>query len=1134
MKRYAITLLTITFLNLPLPLFAGEPVVLEKGKGKYHLGLHLEILEDPGKQMTWQEATSPASEHRWHGNKTEIPNFAYSRSAYWLRLKIKNPFQEQKKMLLEVAWPLHDYIDAYIENAGVVAVTKTGDWRPISSRQKKHRHFLFDVQLPPGQVVPVLLRFQSHDGLHEPIPLVLWESDAFMAKDTRTHYFLGILMGILAVMAAYNMFIYFYLRDLGYLYYVISLLGYTVWLSSFHGFSFLLLWPDSPWWANQVIPLSASFAMLHTILFTRSFLDTVKNAPKLDIFFKALTIPFLINLIIALFGLYAGSLLILIISIITLSVALLAAGGICLMQGHRPAMYYLLAFVIASCGGVMNVLKIVGLFPANFITENFIFIGFVLMVVLLSLGLADRINAMREENDAAREHALRIKKKGAEKLEILVKERTRKLAQANEQLQQMDRAKSRFFANISHEFRTPLTLILAPVESIWNGAYGESISKSNAVFQSIMQNGARLLRLINNLLDFSKIEAGRMAAKKQRTDIVKLLEYYTSSVQSGFESKGLQISFTDNSGGLIAFIDRDLMEKAIMNLLSNAFKFTPAGGEIFIQLDKIDAARFAVSVKDTGIGVTSDKLDTIFQRFSQADESTSRKYEGTGIGLSLTREIAELHGGTVTVNSAPGEGSVFTMTLDIGNTSDEVAEEQTEDLESIAEMKSYLLADLRPSFSEEGATATARETNAAGATAANANARETNATGANAATATARETNAAGATAATATAREKEHRILMVEDNPDMRAYLKMLLEPDYIVHAAANGKEGLERATEVMPALILSDVMMPEMDGLEMTRVLKSDPATRDIPVILLSAKADVLHRIEGLEFGADDYLSKPFHSGELLVRIRNQIESKRLERVLKNEKRERDMEFLQASQVQKTILTSRAYISQIAELEIDFAYLPMNGKISGDYYNISRMNNGVVSVFLADATGHGTQAALSTMQIDILYRESLDLKYPDERFYFLNNKFASEIRSKNYFTGIIVDIDESVIRYSSAGHPDQYLLLSGKKDVRMISTGGKLVGLMQDQKYETEEIEIEKGDILLLFTDGIAEAFNSDREEFGEERLLALVRSGIQSDFNQQPMDQVIESIIAGVERFRNGESFRDDVTLIGIRFR
>lgn len=419
-------------------------------------------------------------------------------------------------------------------------------------------------------------------------------------------------------------------------------------------------------------------------------------------------------------------------------------------------------------------------------------------------------------------------------LEENVKERTKELAKANEQLKELDRAKTAFFANISHELRTPLTLILSPLEAIINGRYGISLQTDDTKLSMMLYNGSKLLKLINNLLDFTKIEAGRMVMKKQKTNIAELLKFYTSIVKPAADYKNININFNDNleqdrQGKLITWVDRDLLEKAVFNLLSNSLKFTNPGGGIIIQLDNHDD-QFSVSVKDTGIGIPEDKLDLIFEKFIMLDSSASRKYEGTGIGLALTKEIVEIMGGNIRANSRLGEGSVFTITLPCG----------TEDMgdgmiQPLQEVRPYLMADIKPR--ETGVLERKPDSKLI-----------------------------------------YNGKILIVEDSTDMQRYLTSLLDPLYRITLAGNGKEGLAKAASEQPDLILADVMMPEMDGHEMIRRIKAQEALKVIPIILLTARADLFMKIEGFEIGADDYLEKPFNADELKARIKVHFDLKRL----------------------------------------------------------------------------------------------------------------------------------------------------------------------------------------------------------------------------------------------------------------
>lgn len=660
-----------------------------------------------------------------------------------------------------------------------------------------------------------------------------------------------------------------------------------------------------------------------------------------------------------------------------------------------------------------------------------------------------------------------------------------KLKDSNDKLQELDRAKTNFFENISHELRTPLTLILGPIESIISGDFGENLYYKDEIFKSMRISSARLLKLINNLLDFSKIEAGKMPLNKKRVNISEALKFYVDTVRPSAQGRDLAIVFRDNTNGTVAWVDKDLFEKAIFNLVSNAMKFTPAGGKISIELD-CSESYFIVTVKDTGIGIPEDKIGKIFERFSQLDSSYSRRYEGTGIGLAFTREIVELHKGNVEVNSKVNKGSTFILRFPLGKGEEDHLLDQIED---IRELKSYLLADI---VKEKEPAPQNKKIS------------------------------------------KQAHTILAVDDNAEMRKFLRSILERHFNVITAENGREALELITTRMPSLIVADVMMPEIDGYELCQRVKNNKVFKHIPIILVTAKADVSMKIEGLEYKADDYLAKPFNSKELIARIHNLLENRSLQIELSRKQKEIDRDFEQAAAVQRSILTPRAFYTSFPGLEIDARFIPMNGMISGDYFNISPLTNGYVSVIIADVAGHGIQAALSSMQIDVLSRETIYLNSPARRLGYINELMTRNIQSKNFFTCFLINIYSKRIEYSSAAHPVQFLLKKSTGEAVPLKTKGKIIGMLEDCHYSEDGQAVEKGDILYLFTDGIFEVFDEKQKEFGEERFLELIREEIKKGLFDKPLEEVNDSLLNQINDYRNGKPIDDDITLIGIRIK
>lgn len=411
-------------------------------------------------------------------------------------------------------------------------------------------------------------------------------------------------------------------------------------------------------------------------------------------------------------------------------------------------------------------------------------------------------------------------------MQVHVLEEERKRAEA---LAEIDKAKTAFFTNISHEFRTPLTLMLGSLEELINKHRAELGTDSKAHIETTHRNAIRLLRLVNNLLDFSKLEAGRIQTKYQRTDIAKYTAELASSFRSAIENAGLQFHVVSNGEIPPAYIDREMWEKIVLNLLSNAFKYT-LKGSITVSISA-EHNKILLKVQDTGTGIPETELPKIFQRFHRVQNITGRTHEGTGIGLSLTKELAELHGGDVIVSSREGSGSEFTVIVPAGK--HHLAEESVID--------------------EEAATdgSTIAETFILEAEA------------------------LAGEPSSTNNQLVKQHTssIMVVDDNADMRHYIQRLLATEYTVFTATNGQDALNKIKEHKIDLVISDIMMPVMDGIQLLKTIKTNPQTASLPVILVSARAGEEAKEEGFETGADDYLVKPFSGRELMARASAQI---------------------------------------------------------------------------------------------------------------------------------------------------------------------------------------------------------------------------------------------------------------------
>ena len=411
--------------------------------------------------------------------------------------------------------------------------------------------------------------------------------------------------------------------------------------------------------------------------------------------------------------------------------------------------------------------------------------------------------------------------------------------QQAERLLEADRLKTEFFQNISHEFRTPLTLTIGPLESVCSRK--EDLPYEQAAIA--LRNSRRLLRLVNQLLDLQRLDARRMQPSFRPCDLVGFCYSTAESFRPYCDKKHLNL-ITELQECPLLYLDIERFDKVIYNLLSNAVKFTPEGGNITLKIEQA-GSHCLLQVKDTGIGIRTEQIPYLFERFRQAEGSANRSYEGSGLGLALVKELVELHGGQISVESVYGEGSTFTVWLHLGSTHlppEQVLEIPTEFNSSKAVVE---LADVEGDLSDAEIGSESFE-----------------------AIEPVNSETAVGT-------------VLVVDDNPDLRFYVSGILrDSGFTVLLARNGEEGFAVAKNRLPDLIVTDLMMPLVSGLDLIRMLREDQELKGTPVILLTAKADEDTRIEGVERGADAYLSKPFNDRELLAEVRNLVALKENER--------------------------------------------------------------------------------------------------------------------------------------------------------------------------------------------------------------------------------------------------------------
>ncbi|MBI5585669.1 MAG: PAS domain S-box protein [Deltaproteobacteria bacterium] len=477
-------------------------------------------------------------------------------------------------------------------------------------------------------------------------------------------------------------------------------------------------------------------------------------------------------------------------------------------------------------------------------------------------------------------------------------EEERKRAEA---LAELDRAKTAFFSNVSHEFRTPLTLMLGPVEELLVRSHTDLPPAAKGQLEVVNRNGLRLLRLVNTLLDFSRIEAGRVQAVFQPTDLASFTTDLASAFRAATERAGFSLIVDCPKLPDAVYVDRDMWEKIVLNLVSNAFKFT-FEGEIEVKI-RAESGGAVLTVRDTGVGVPAEKIPRLFERFHRVPNMRSRTYEGSGIGLALVQELVRLHGGSIRAESRLGSGTTFIVTIPLGSEhlppdrlgggrnlvstavgAAPFVEEALRWLPEADRMEETTEPIMRPELMPIPCPSGEAEDG------------------------------------------DGRPRILIADDNADMRHYLARLLGERYTVEAVPDGRVALNAAQERRPDLILSDVMMPNLDGFGLVRELRADSALKTIPIVLLSARAGEESRVEGLQQGADDYLIKPFSARELMARVAAHLEMARMRKESEEALRESEERFSKAYRLSPVAMTIQS-LTDRCFVEVNDSFLELFG---------------------------------------------------------------------------------------------------------------------------------------------------------------------------------------------------------------
>ncbi len=760
-----------------LTVAAGEPFQLESRADGLFIGPQVEVLRDPGGELTADKLLTGSVADRFEVAGSQGLNYGFTSTPYWYRFALTNPMASvTENWVMEIAWPPLDELDIYISrNAGLTAVVKTGDQRPPGSAGIVHRNYAVPLQIKPGETVNLLLRAQI-EGSHQ-VPIQIWAADAFFDKTTRENLLYGMFYGAIAVMVIYNLLIFISIRDLSYLYFILFIFWLGVLQLSLDGFAFPFLWKISPNMVNGSLALFVALATVFVPPFISRSLQTSQYSPRLNkllyvafaVALMSLVFPFVLSIRDSVFiNVLIGGLTTVLMAVVIVTQAI---------RGRTTARYFMAVWGALVLGITAKVMEVNGLLPISVLTTYAIHIGLCFLVTLVSLSLGEQINRERREKDRlAHDHAV------AESA-----------------------AKSEFLAKMSHELRTPMNAIVGFTDLALRSQTEEQRFEHLGYIKGASHS---MLRVLNDVLDLTHLESGRLTLAAEPFRLSNVLDQATVLAQAEAAEKGLTLSVQcepDTPQALIG--DAGRLEQILLNLLGNAVKFSDQGKvSLTIKPVSVTAGRVSLrfTVEDTGIGISTEQLSRLFTPFGQADPTLARGYGGSGLGLVICKELVELMGGRIAVDSEPGRGSVFSFELEFDVAAEAIPGGEPEPASEDA------LSDLN------------------------------------------------GA------------RVLLAEDNSLNRRLIEEILNPlGVVLGIAENGQQAVEALKSASHDLVLMDLQMPVMDGLEATRQIRALPGLASLPVIALSANSSPDDRQQAELSGMNDFLSKPIDAEQLLLTL-------------------------------------------------------------------------------------------------------------------------------------------------------------------------------------------------------------------------------------------------------------------------
>ncbi|MEO1259544.1 MAG: ATP-binding protein [Bacteroidota bacterium] len=803
---------------------SSNTLVLHDSSAVFRSGLiklrpYLHYLPDINGELTFEQITSGEHDHNFKPLGTNMTQWESDTSHYWLKLEVHSELSYDLEWLVNFGYPkvwfyqlkadttIVKLSGTHVENSSPLLGYSPVPFMPVKVEAGERVVFL-------AKVAPNYYAYVTHDYCHErQLVLANPVSERHIGKKRlRTWCF---LLGVIMTFFLYHFLLYYLNRDTNYIYLNMFLLCLVITALFYNDLAIPLFGIKNGGIAYDLDPLIMCSIVL-TYIFYQKFLDYPRHFPRVNFFFNLFNVLILV-----------------VTAVFMLKLLFDKEGYMPFMNEHGffwagifpsiPMLFHLIMMVplyrakIPNSGififaiGPVLLITFIYVIISNLQIDSLKFNPFAFLVLYLSFtfsyALARNYRLLREQNRAAEIQKARLEKK------------ERFNAEENKRLKELDNAKNRFYANISHEFRTPLTVI---------SGLAETVTGNEEKKKRIVKSSNDLLLLVNQMLELSKIQSGQIKLEKVKADVVAYLSYLTDSFSSLAVQKNISLNFYAEMDELVMDHDPQKLGSIVGNLISNAIKYTPNFGKVMVVAKMEGESQLLIEVRDTGMGIAKEDLPYVFDRFYQTAQTLTKQIEGTGIGLSLVREMTRLMDGTIEVVSEVEKGSSFFIFLPITT-------------EGLPPLRVREQLEIYPTAEHEQAVKNSMHDPAQSAS-----------------------------SSENINNRNEQPQLLIIEDNSDVAFYLKSILQNEYQLQHKMDGRAGLDYALNSVPDIIICDIMLPEMNGFEVCETLKNDHRTSHIPLVMLTARADQGDKIMGLKHGADAYMIKPFDREELLVRLR------------------------------------------------------------------------------------------------------------------------------------------------------------------------------------------------------------------------------------------------------------------------